>query len=251
MKTAKHSSWWADFASDARPIFNLIPAKETHQLVRYIIEKFNLKRGSTYFDCCCGIGRIAIPLAARGIRVTGIDASPEYLEELRTTIRKRNLPITCVQCDMRRFKYERKFDVVGNLGTSFGFFERDSDNVRVLRNLYRALKPGGGFILTVTNRDWLLKYFVSTGWDELGPVRLLHKRWFDYERSAIIADWHFLKGDQESIHRSYVRMYSYHEIRMVLESIGFENVEAYGSLKEEPLSADSRTMIVVATRPRK
>ena len=38
-----------------------------------------LAEGATIFDQCCGIGRIAVPLARRGYRVIGVDQMPDYV----------------------------------------------------------------------------------------------------------------------------------------------------------------------------
>lgn len=67
----KDSGWWDDFFPAFRPFFDIVPQKVTSAQVRYIIKKLVLKPGMKFLDCCCGIGRVAIPLAKKGIKVTG------------------------------------------------------------------------------------------------------------------------------------------------------------------------------------
>ena len=54
----------------------------------------------------------------------------------------------------------------------------------MLRKIYQALKPGGKFLLHVINRDWIVTYFESHGWMEMGGVITFESRKFDYATST-------------------------------------------------------------------
>ena len=45
-------------------------------------------------------------------------------------------------------------------------------------------------------------------------------------------------------------MYSFHELIAMLESVGFVDIEGYGSLKDEPISRDKQMMFIIGTRPK-
>lgn len=64
----------------------------------------------------------------------------------------RRLPgVELLQMDARRLPYEREFDVVA----AFDVIEHIKEDELVLKNLYRAVKPGGGCLITVPQHKWL------------------------------------------------------------------------------------------------
>jgi len=245
----RESKWWLNFFPDFRPIFGIKPQKVSNAEARYLIKKLGLKPGRTFLDCPCGIGRIALPLAKAGVKVTGVDVTLPYLKELQTKAARRGLKITTVHKDMRRIDYHNKFHAAGNLWTSLGYFERESDNLLALKKMYRALKPGGKFILHTMNRDWIVKNFEPNGWYDAGSVRVLETREFDLAKSTSRSLWRFVKGADEKAYEVSIRMYSYHELLEMFRSIGFVDVEGFASLKDEPIKFDSRMMWVFGTKP--
>ncbi|MFC1705537.1 SAM-dependent methyltransferase [Planctomycetota bacterium] len=240
--------WWDGFFDTFRPVFGVIPRRRTNQDVRFLLKKLDLKSGDSFLDCPCGIGRIALPLAAKGLRVTGVDVTRSYLDELARKAARRGLAIDTVRADMRRIKFAEEFDGAANLWTSFGYFEKESDNKLVLKKAYRALRPGGRFMLHLINRDWIMKHFQETDWFETGGVKVLSKRSFDYEASMCRETWTFMRDGQEVSHDTAIRMYSFHELVAMFREVGFSDIEGYGSVKEEPITRDRNMMYVIGKR---
>lgn len=102
-------------------------------------------------DLACGWGRHAIELAARGYRVTGLDISEFMLEEAKRRAIEREVAVRWVQGDARQMKFKGEFDAVLNIFTSFGYFEDDRENVKVLEKVKQALVLDGQFLLDVDN----------------------------------------------------------------------------------------------------
>ncbi|UCE65691.1 MAG: class I SAM-dependent methyltransferase [Candidatus Zixiibacteriota bacterium] len=247
----KDSGWWDDFFPAFRPFFGLISQKRTNAHVRFIVEKLSLKPGKKFLDCPCGIGRIALPLAKKGIRVTGVDITRSYLDELSMKAKRRGLKVDLVHADMRRITFGSEFDAGGNLWTSFGFFEKESDNRLVLKKMYQALKPGGKFMLHVINRDWIMANYQPRGWEEAAGVKSMEERFFDYRTSINYGTWHIIKDGKEETFKLTIRMYSFHELIAMFESVGFTDIEGYGSMKDEPISRDKGMMTIIGTKPRR
>jgi SAM-dependent methyltransferase len=92
-----------------------------------------------------GTGRIAIPLADRGCRVTGIDTSPEMLRALRSKDRHHN--VETVLCDMSEPDVEGRFDVIYALyNTLYALLTQDLQ-VRCLQSAARLLRDGGHVVI--------------------------------------------------------------------------------------------------------
>jgi SAM-dependent methyltransferase len=97
-------------------------------------------------DVPCGEGRIAGPLARHGCDVLGIDASERFLGRAREQWPE----VTFLLRDMRELAFDSEFDAVLNWFSSFGYFDR-ATNDAVLRSFARALRPGGQLLLELHN----------------------------------------------------------------------------------------------------
>ena len=247
---SKQPEWWHEFFKSFQPVFAYVPPKSHRELTRYVIKKMNLKPGMSFLDCPCGPGRIALPLAKKGIRVTGVDIMPEYLEEAALKAKRRKLKLDLVHSDMRRIDYHNKFDAVGNIWTSFGYFEGEKANRLVLKKLYEAVKPGGKVFLHLINRDWTVVNFEEKGWIEISGMKVLQDRKFDYSTSTSRDTWTFVKDGTEVAHDIHLRLYSYHELVALFKSVGFVNIEGFGSIKDEPIDHHKRMMYVFGTKPK-
>jgi SAM-dependent methyltransferase len=116
-----------------------------------------LEPGMEVLDMGCGHGRLANRLAQRGCHVTGLDTVPLFLDRAREDAAARRVTVTYELGDMRSLPWDRRFDRVLNWGNSFGFFDDDAGNRRVLREAARVLAPGGRFALEHYNRDALAR----------------------------------------------------------------------------------------------
>ncbi len=246
---AKNSGWWDEFFPAFRPFFGMLSQKATNRHVRYVVDKLNLKPGEKFLDCPCGIGRIALPLAKKGIKVTGVDITRSYLDELGRKAAGAGLEIDLHKADMRRINFDSGFDAAGNLWTSFGYFSKESDNLLALKKMYNALKPGGRFMLHVINRDWIMAHYRATDWQEVTGIKSLERRHFDYATSTNHGQWCIIKDGREGIYDISIRMYSFHELIAMFKEVGFIDIEGFGSERNEPISSERQMMFVIGAKP--
>jgi ubiquinone/menaquinone biosynthesis C-methylase UbiE len=247
--TISENGWWNDFFEPFRIFFYTVPQDETNAQVRYLVKKLNLKPGRKFLDCPCGIGRVAVPLAKRGIAVTGVDITQSYLDELEQRSLKLGLNIKLVRKDMRRISFNSEFDAVGNIWSSFGFFDTEAENQLVLKKMFKALKPGGKLVLHLFNRDNILKDFQTHRWFQVKNVKILEEREFNYRTSIMHTIWHFMAGGEQQTSYFDIREYSYHELVSMFESVGFTDVQGYSSIKDEPIDPEKRRIYIFGTKP--
>ena len=202
---------------------------------------------SRILDVPCGVGRHANRLAALGHRVTGVDLYQGFLDLARRDADARGLQVDYRQGDMRNLDYAAEFDRVLMLFTSFGYFE-DRDNFQVLENMARTLAPGGLFILDIPNRDTYTKNMPPAIVTEKNGDLMIDRGSFDtltgrwYNRRIVIRNG--IRKEKPF----FVRLFNPTEIRDWLERAGFEGVSMFGGFDGQPISADSRRMIVVAKK---
>jgi SAM-dependent methyltransferase len=119
-------------------------------------------------ELAIGTGRIAVPLAARGVRVVGIDLSPDMVAELR----KKTDEIPVAVGDMSTTKVAGTFSLVYTVLNSINNVTTQDGQVDVFTNAAAHLEPGGCFVVEVgvQNRQRLEVFDLSdthVGVDEL------------------------------------------------------------------------------------
>jgi SAM-dependent methyltransferase len=203
-----------------------------------------LIEGSTeILDCPCGHGRIANGLAERGLRVTGIDRSELFLDHARADAQARGVEVEYVHGDMRELPWRERFDGLVNWFTSFGYFD-DETNRSVAQGFHDALRPGGRLAMETMNPVRLLKYFQPTHIvAERGDDLMIDKAELDLVSFTVGAERVVVRHGRVRRAPFRVRMYTFVELRGLLESVGFENVRP----GIEP-TAENR-LVAVADRP--
>jgi SAM-dependent methyltransferase len=104
-----------------------------------------LAAGGRALELGVGTGRIAIPLAANGVEVVGIDSSPAMLERLRA--KPGGEKVTGVVGDMAEVTVEGEFSLAFVVFNTFFMLTSQEEQVRCFRNVAAALEPGGCFVL--------------------------------------------------------------------------------------------------------
>jgi len=120
--------------------------EKTHQF----ITKHCTHPGMHVLDLGCGPGLYTEKLALTGHQVTGIDFSSNSIAYARKHAAEKELDIMYVCQNYLEIEYTERFDLVIMIYTDFGVLI-PSDRYRLLKNVYRALKPGGMFIFDVIN----------------------------------------------------------------------------------------------------
>jgi SAM-dependent methyltransferase len=211
-----------------------------------------LSPGGDVLDLCCGHGRHAVELALRGYRVTGLDLSAVLLREAQALARRRGASVRWVRGDMRELPFGPRFDAVLNLFTSFGYFETEQEDLRVLREVRRVLRPGGIFLLDTFHRDDLVRRYSGGRVEHEALGDALRVTWhsrFDPETSRLEARGTLVFADgRESTLVHSIRAYATGELRALLQRAGLVPAGWYGDLSGGPLAPGSRRLVVVARR---
>jgi SAM-dependent methyltransferase len=224
----------------------LLTPERTAAEVELIWKLLELEPGLEVLDLACGHGRIANPLAERGVRVTGLDATPMFLELARADAAKRGVQVEYVEGDMRSIPWPGRFDRVLSWFTSFGYFG-DDDNRRVLREAFSALKPGGLLAVEANHRDALLPRYMDETVLEKGDDQMIDRHRFDVQTSRSHDERTVIRGGKQRTFEFSVRMLTAAELRDWMLAAGFREAKAFGE-DGEPLTLDHRRMTVVARK---
>jgi len=216
--------------------------------VSRLIELVDANEDMKVLDLCCGVGRHSIEFAKRGYDVTGVDKTGHYLQDARQRAKEEGADIEFVKDDMRDFKRNEKFDIVINLFTSFGYFEEEEENVKVLENVYESLKTDGKFILDVMGKEIIARIFIEKDWNEFeGDFKLMER--------SIEKDWSWLNNRRIKITDEGVKeynvshwLYSAKELKDMLKNVGFSSVDVYGGFDGRDYDEEADRLVVVGKK---
>lgn len=250
-------AWWLDLYDDllAEMLLVRTDRAELDATLKFLVDKLEISPGDRVFDQCCGIGSLAIELAASGMIVTGVEQSGAYVERGRAAARERGLAgIDLVQGDARE---HTPAPVRGafNWWTSFGYSADDEDNARMLARAFDALEPGRFFLLDTMNLPGVLRSFqeetVTRRPTPRGQITLLRRSRIDARAGVMKKRWSYVLPDGQLVEKqeSTVRLYMPHTLVAMLEATGFVDVELFGDVSASPLGLDSQRCICRARKP--
>jgi SAM-dependent methyltransferase len=195
-------------------------------------------------DLACGHGRMANRLAGMGARVTGLDATPRFLDLARADATRRGVAVDYVDGDMRSLSWRDQFDVVLSWSTAYGYFD-DDQNRSVLAQVHQALRPGGRLLLELNHKDGLLPHWMPATVTEVDDGILIDQRTFDPISGRSNATRTIIRHGRVKRSSYFVRLFSFTELRDWLREAGFHTVLGYAG-DGTPLTASARRMVVVA-----
>lgn len=228
--------------------------EEVDQLLALLADEHDLAP-ATALDVPCGIARHAVPLADRGVAVTGVDLSPEYVERARERAAEAGVDdaVTVHEGDMRDLGgvVDGRFDLVLNMWTSFGYYDEATDRA-VLAALRERVAEGGALVMEMANKEGVLANFQPDGVD----MREGHVSFETREYDPVASRMHterevFAKADEGLEHLGTMtyetRMFDPARLREWLLDAGFATVSTYADLDGAEVSRESTRMVVVAS----
>ncbi|UCD49628.1 MAG: class I SAM-dependent methyltransferase [Phycisphaerales bacterium] len=213
-----------------------------------LIELLGLAPGQYICDLCCGVGRHSLELARRGFAITAVDRTEQYLDQARDAARAEGLEIQFVHADMRDFCQPESFDVVLNLFTSFGYFDAQRDDCRVVENARRCLKEDGRFVLDLMSKEIIARVFRARDWRPVEGGIMLEDRKIVDGWTRIENCWTLIREDRQHQWTFSHRLYSGAELCRLLQDCRFRETRVYGGLDGSPYDDKAERLVVVARK---
>lgn len=191
--------------------------------------------GGGALELAIGTGRIALPLAARGVRVAGIDLSPDMVAQLRR--KSSDIPVEIG--DMRTTRIDVTFSLVYIVFNSINNLTTQEAQVACFANAARHLVPGGCFVVEVgvpgTQR---LEVFdlsdTHVGVDE-----------YDFDTQRLVSHHFSLRDGRWNRMSVPFRAVSPAELDLMALMAGMELRERWSGWNREPFTADSTKHVSV------
>jgi ubiquinone/menaquinone biosynthesis C-methylase UbiE len=217
--------------------------KEANELVELVIKNIDVSKVINVLDMAAGSGRHAIIFTEKGFNVTAVDLSENLLSIGKEHAENENVKIEFVHSDIRHFNPNIKYNLILNLFTSIGYFEKDEENYFILSKAYKLLENKGYFVLDYFNKSYVENNLVSSTVDEFDGSVITQNRFIEGER--IIKE---ITIDNEGKINKYfesVRMFSKDELINMLQKLGFRIINTFGDFMGNSFDLDSSPRIII------
>ncbi|HEY6740674.1 MAG TPA: class I SAM-dependent methyltransferase [Actinopolymorphaceae bacterium] len=195
-----------------------------------------------------GTGRVAVPLAERGVPVTGIELSRPMVEQLRTKVDEETIPV--VIGDMATATAPGTYTLVYLVFNTISNLQTQAEQVECFRNAARHLEPGGRFVIEL----WVPELRrlppgvpATVGLVEPGYILL---DTYDTLRQHVVSH-HFRFGDgtQAELFRSPHRYIWPSELDLMAQLAGFELEHRYADWDGSEFTAESPSHVSIYRLP--
>jgi 2-polyprenyl-3-methyl-5-hydroxy-6-metoxy-1,4-benzoquinol methylase len=209
--------------------------------------------GGPVLEIACGSGLVTIPIASRGLEVTGVDLARSMLDHARKKAESQNLNIRWVEADARFFELGKQFQFIYLTGNAFQAFLRREDQEALLASVKRHLKPEGVFAFETRNpsghdltsqpEEFDQSYIsvegheVSVSFSQIYDPIAQIMYWTSYRR--------WTEGERAHRKETHIACRFTHpqELETLLHYNGFQIIQQYGNWNKEELSMSSPSMI--------
>jgi SAM-dependent methyltransferase len=215
---------------------------EARRQVLFFREHFGDVDG-VILDLACGMGRHLTEFNGAGFDAVGCDLS---FTLLRTGIDEYG-PLPVARADMRSLPFcSGSFAGLVNFFTSFGYFATEEENLSVVREMARVLRPDGVFLFDYLNVDRELDKLVERETRDTPSGSVEIERWFDPRDRSF--NKRITIGQKRYLER--VRGYDLNEISAMFTSSGLSIRQVFGDFDGTPFDAASPRLILVGSKAR-
>lgn len=242
MKQEQEIPWYEQwFDENYLALYHHRDRGDAEKQARLIINTLQLSQDVTILDLACGEGRYTALFNEHGYNITGLDLSETLIQHGKERYPNLDLKVG----DMRSIP--GTFDLILSLFTSFGYFEADDENEKVLASVYNALNPGGVFWLDFLNAQQVQDQFIPQSISQLTPeIQVLENR--KIENGRIVKDICFKNNGMEKCYQESVRLFSRKQLEDMFHRIGFHVRNIFGDYQGQPWTTDSPRTILVGRK---
>jgi SAM-dependent methyltransferase len=208
-----------------------------------------VRTGRPVVDVACGNGRYMCALAAAGVDVYGVDLS-EYL--LGEAVEKWGLGGRVVCGDMRALPFAAGvFGAAINMFTSFGYFDVDAENARVLREVERVLATDAVFVLDFINAGKVRGGVEAGSRRVVGDAEVEEWRELSRDGRVLTKRVHVKWPGREPVeYMERVRLYEHEELKTMLGAAGFDVRTQHGDYDLGGFDAATSPRVILICRKR-
>jgi len=156
--TKEKTTWYASWFDT--PFYHILykdrDYTEAESFMSNLTNYLNVPEHGSILDLACGKGRHAIYLNKIGYNVTGVDLSENSITHAK------QFENDTLHFDVHNMckPYHKEFDAVFNLFTSFGYFDKEEDNLNTIKAIKANLNESGFGVIDFLNSEYIIENLV-------------------------------------------------------------------------------------------
>jgi SAM-dependent methyltransferase len=230
---------------------------DAKKIVSLISKNIALPKGTKVLDLACGNGRHSVLFAKKGFKVLGVDLSPYLINEankkLRNEYKSYRDSLKFEIRDMRNIRHKNEFDLVVNLFSSFGYFDKDSENYSVIKSIAASLKENGYFFFDFLNQTHLRKSLVPFDITKRNHNVIIQVR--NIINGFVRKDIVIIRNSPGSAHPlisnffEKIKLYSLKDFMKIFNKYGLKIIKTFGDYSGKPYNEhNSERLIILAQK---
>ena len=212
---------------------------EAQQFMDNLTNYLNIPEGGNILDLACGKGRHSIYLNTLGYNVTGVDLSANSIAHAKQF---ENEKLQFNVHDMSK-PYKEEFDAVFNLFTSFGYFDKEEDNLNTIKAIKAELNEFGFGVIDFMNSEYVIDNLVAENVKTVDGIAFNQKR--SVVDGYIIKDISFTADGEDYNFQERVRGFTLADFETLFEQAGVYLLDVFGDFKLNPFHAKQSERLIM------
>lgn len=245
----KKVAWFADWFNTKyyHILYQDRNDEEAQLFMQNLLAFLKLKKDKKILDLACGRGRHSVYLNSLGYKVTGVDLSENSIKYAKQLTTKHKDKLKFSVHDMRK-KFSKKYHAIFNLFTSFGYFDDDKTNIKVLKNIKNGLKKNGVAVIDFMNIETVTK--------NLKPTDIITKNNITFNitrkiiNNKIIKDIKFYADNKTFHYTEKVQCLTLKTIKKYIDKAGLKLNHTFGdyTLNNFDVTKSKRLILIVSKK---
>ena len=207
-----------------------------------------LAEGGSALELAIGTGRVGVPLARRGVLVSGIELSEPMVAQLRTKADAGAIPV--VVGDMAHVRVPGEFSLVYLVFNTISNLLEQSEQVACFRNAAAHLRAGGRFVIELGVPDLRrLPPDREAAIFDLGPGKIGLDTYDVVAQHLVSHHFRFGAGTEAQLFRSRHRYVWPAELDLMAQLAGFTLEHRWADWSGGPFTATSESHVSVYRLP--
>ncbi|AXT59106.1 methyltransferase domain-containing protein [Aquimarina sp. AD10] len=212
---------------------------EARSFMDTLTNYLSLEQGEKILDLACGKGRHSIYLNTLGYDVTGVDLSKNSIEYASQYTNK---TLRFKVHDMCK-PYSEKFSAVFNLFTSFGYFDKEEDNLNTIKAIKSDLNDHGFGVIDFMNSEYVIENLVPEEVKEVNGIKFKIKRFL--EDGYIYKEIRFNDNNEDFFFTERVKAITMSDFENYFDQADVNLLDVFGDYQLQKFNKKTSTRLIL------
>jgi len=193
-------------------------------------------------DLPCGKGRHSLFLNSLGYKVTGGDLSENSIKHAKQFENNR---LKFEVYDMRK-PFKNKYNAIFNLFTSFGYFDDDNEDIKVLENFKRGIYKDGTVVIDFLNVEKVKDNIVEQEVKVVDDIKFHIKR--EIKNGFILKHISFFADNKQHSFREQVKYLDLEKMQNYLKEADLELIHTFGNYQLDRFNPKTSDRLILIAK---